>query len=253
LAYDFAIAIAVGRDFAGFRIPNARGAMVMSAEGGYYPGRKRIQAMCKAVGVSIPDHLHFVVGPRLNLREPEAVDLVRAALSVYRPEVLVIDPLVRFHNAEENSATEMSQVFGALRALMEDFGLSVILVHHCGKDANNKARGSSAIMGEYDSAIEILSSKRLTTLKFDMRHVETPGPRSLIFDPDSNWFRLDIRDKIARALLEKGEPLPLKDLATLCKMKGLYSSVENAYRAIRESEKNGAIQKLGSGLYVYRN
>src|ERR1035437_10645531 len=47
LAYNFGIALAAGGTFGGFIIPETKNrVLILSAEGGYYPNKERIQKMC---------------------------------------------------------------------------------------------------------------------------------------------------------------------------------------------------------------
>ena len=74
------------------------------------------------------------------------------------PDVLMLDPLIKFHGVNENSASQMSDVLGKIRTIMAELKLSVIIVHHTGKVASRGGRGSSVIVGDYDSCIEICKS-----------------------------------------------------------------------------------------------
>ena len=76
------------------------------------------------------------------------------------PDVLILDPLIKFHDVDENSASQMSDVLGKIRTMMAELKLSVILVHHTGKVASRGSRGSSVIVGDYDSCIEICKSDK---------------------------------------------------------------------------------------------
>jgi len=102
------------------------------------------------------------------------------------PDVVIIDPFIKFHNKDENSAQEMGFILERLRNLIEDYSISLILVHHQGKEENAGARGSSAIAGEYGSCITTKKLGGDESLKhrveFDLRHALTPDPRNLIFN-----------------------------------------------------------------------
>ena len=65
--------------------------------------------------------------------------------------MVIFDPLLRFHDADENSANGIGQVYAKIRQLIVDLGISVIIVHHTGKVPSRGGRGTSAIIGEYDS------------------------------------------------------------------------------------------------------
>jgi hypothetical protein len=65
--------------------------------------------------------------------------------------LIVFDSLVRFHIADENSASEMRNVMAHLRRLA-DAGATVLVLHHRPKTEGNKYRGSSDILAAVDMA-----------------------------------------------------------------------------------------------------
>jgi phage/plasmid primase-like uncharacterized protein len=87
------------------------------------------------------------------------VDSVRA-LKV-RPEVIVVDTLHRFLLGDENSSQDAKTMLDACAALMQEFGCTVVLVHHTGvsDEAQHRARGSSAWRGALDIEISIVPGK----------------------------------------------------------------------------------------------
>jgi len=79
--------------------------------------------------------------------------------------VIVIDSLIRFHDSDENSSSEMSQVMNAVRTLTKE-GATVVILHHQGK-GESQYRGSSEILAgcdimyslNYDRESKILTLK----------------------------------------------------------------------------------------------
>lgn len=69
----------------------------------------------------------------------------------YRP-LMVFDSLVRFHTADENSATDMAPVMGHLRRLADAGGTVVVLHHRTKAEGGSKYRGSSDILAAVDCA-----------------------------------------------------------------------------------------------------
>ena len=87
------------------------------------------------------------------------VDAVRALSST--PSLIVVDTLHRFLSGDENSAQDAKTMLDACGALMQEFGCSVLLVHHTGvsDEAQHRARGSSAWRGALDIEISIVPGK----------------------------------------------------------------------------------------------
>ena len=185
LTQNLAISIASGQDFAGFKVPEAKKVMYLLAEGGYYPNRDRLKKMAPNIDANlILGHPTY-----LPINRPDYYDCLYELVKEDNPDVLILDPLIRFHDVDENSASQISDIFGRIRTMMDELKISVILVHHTGKVLSRGGRGSSAIIGEYDSCIEIHNRENNSTLlKYDMRHVETPLAKSIKFNADTFWF-----------------------------------------------------------------
>lgn len=100
-------------------------------------------------------------------------------LDAGKPDVVCFDPLIEFHGAEENSASEMSQVMHNLDLLRSELGFSTILDHHTGK-ANgetgrhgpDRLRGSSVLYGKADSVMLVdpdIKRQGMVKLSFTLR------------------------------------------------------------------------------------
>ncbi|MCX6766833.1 MAG: AAA family ATPase [Candidatus Moranbacteria bacterium] len=79
-------------------------------------------------------------------------------------DVIFIDSLVRVNNAEENDASQMSEVFRQIKHFCQN-GITVILTHHERKEgvikisAQNRLRGSSDISAAVDAHLAIKRDK----------------------------------------------------------------------------------------------
>lgn len=76
-----------------------------------------------------------------------------------RPDVLVLDPLVELHTAEENDNTALRQVIAHIRALAQQHHLAVVLVHHTRKGAVagdvDSIRGAGSLIGAARAAFTV--------------------------------------------------------------------------------------------------
>lgn len=77
----------------------------------------------------------------------ETTDDVRKWVTQKR--IVIVDPFTDFFTGDENSARDVKMGLAPLKALRE-MGITVILVHHTGKDDSKTYRGSSAIQGSVD-------------------------------------------------------------------------------------------------------
>jgi hypothetical protein len=80
--------------------------------------------------------------------------------------LLIFDSLIRFHRADENSATEMAEVMQNLRALA-NVGATVFAAHHKPKSEGAHYRGSSDIAGGVDTAFSVSRDRQAGVLKLE--------------------------------------------------------------------------------------
>ena len=111
--------------------------------------------------------------PASNLRiwggwlpdEPPAIGDARLLQIARRWTPLIIfDSLIRFHDGDENSATEMAPVMAELRALAHP-GATVVVLHHRAKNEASRYRGSSDILGGVDLAFAVSRDRDASLLK----------------------------------------------------------------------------------------
>ena len=85
--------------------------------------------------------------PRPELGDPRLLEI-----AANEKPLMVFDSLVRFHTADENSASEMRLVMAELRKLA-DAGATVVALHHRAKShEGSNYRGSSDILAAVDTA-----------------------------------------------------------------------------------------------------
>ncbi|MGC1647903.1 MAG: AAA family ATPase [Candidatus Sulfotelmatobacter sp.] len=78
--------------------------------------------------------------------------------------VLIVDSMIRFHTADENSATQMAPVMADLRQLATA-GATVVVLHHKSKSETSSYRGSSDIVAGADVAFALAKRDELLTLR----------------------------------------------------------------------------------------
>lgn len=86
-----------------------------------------------------------------TLLRTEAADALEATIASFRPAVVILDPLIELHTAEENSNTLMRPVLRELRSIAHRHGVALVLLHHETKAADGtplqRLRGAGAIGG----------------------------------------------------------------------------------------------------------
>jgi hypothetical protein len=79
------------------------------------------------------------------------------------PKAIFVDTLHRFLEGDENSSKDAKTMIDACDKLKYEFGCTVILVHHTGLNADDRARGSSSWKGAMDFEYNIKKSGNVLT------------------------------------------------------------------------------------------
>jgi len=135
LGLDMAVSVASATPCIGrFQVKSPGPALVFLAEDDCSAVRNRIEAICNHRGLDI-DRLELYVITEQTIRLDLAGDQQRleATIKALRPRLLVLDPLVRLHCGDENSAADISLLLGFLRRLQRTYDTAIVLVHHASK------------------------------------------------------------------------------------------------------------------------
>ncbi len=155
---DMLLSIAAGKSWAGSKFkPKPQAVVYVSAEGKGLS--KRLQAWSLHHGHDLHKIPFYAVEHALNLSNPAGIlELVEAieALKI-QPAVIGIDTLSRNSGPlDENSSADMGAFINALdQHLRQRLKCSVLLVHHTGHMAKDRARGSYALMASTDAWFKV--------------------------------------------------------------------------------------------------
>lgn len=186
LGLEIAVAVASGTACLGrFPVDTPGPVVAYLAEDGLPAIRDRIDQLCQHRGLSLPrlDHLHVITAPSLRLDLETDRQALQQTLSVLQPKLLLLDPLVRLHRLDENSAADISGLLGFLRQLNRQHDVAIILVHHMAKrarhDLGQALRGSSDIHAWVDSACYLVRHNDHLRLSVQHRAAAAPEPMRL--------------------------------------------------------------------------
>lgn len=185
LGLDMAVSVASGTKALGHFETKAQGAaLVFLAEDALPQVRSRIEALCRQRHQDIASlQLYVITAPVLRL--DLAVDQERLAQAVdqLRPRLLLLDPLVRLHRLDENSAAEISGLLGYIRDLQRRFGVAIVLVHHASKKQRSQPgqalRGSSDLHAIGDCNAYLARDGDRIVLTLEHRAAKAPPPMVL--------------------------------------------------------------------------
>lgn len=229
-ALDLCVAVASGTPCAGrFAIADKGRVTLLCAEDPHAVVVERLRALARARGLALTDlPLDVIVEPAVRL--PEGLPRLRATLDKTRPRLLLLDPLIRLHRADENSAAEMSVILDGLRGLARASTTAILLVHHTRKAAQGHSpgaalRGSSDLHAFGDSNLYFrkLAHDGTVELRIEHRSTACPDPiqlRLAVDDEPLSSARFVVLNK-DRSL---ADPLVARLLAALAKADSPMSS-----------------------------
>jgi hypothetical protein len=129
--------------------------------------------------------VHIITVDSLRLDRAEHQDRLESTLLVYKPAMLVLDPLIRVHAIDENVAGQVSMLLGYLRSLQRKTGAAIALVHHVRKNASPTGaagyslRGSGDLYAWLDSFLYLRMHQGQRTLSAEHRSAPAFGPVAL--------------------------------------------------------------------------
>lgn len=114
----------------------------------------------------------FFLNRGWKINDPGFDGFLTETIRLYGITVLILDTLLQFHDAEENSNKEMRVVMDLLKS-WRDKGLTIIFSHHTGKtqgiSGNYAARGASVISGSVDFHLQLGSRGNVISLGLPKR------------------------------------------------------------------------------------
>lgn len=200
LGLDMAVSVASATDCLGhFPVEQSGPTLIYMAEDALPSVRERIQAICSSRSIELASlELYAIDTPTLRLDLDEDQKRLIHAIERIKPRLLLLDPLVRMHRADENSAQEMSRLLGFLRDLQRRFELAVVLVHHTSKKSRSQPgqalRGSSDLHAWTDSSAYLMRKADRLLLTVEHRCAGAPEPffLNLVSDPENGATHLEV-------------------------------------------------------------
>ena len=148
LGLDLARRVASGTPWLGQFATNQATVLVVDEES-HLPGLQARARMLEAgdpLGPDLP--LFFAIGHGVRLDANPGAAHLDGLLARHKPGLTILDSLTRVHGADENSAGQMSDVFGNAKALMRRHGTALLFTDHIRKksllnDPEEMLRGST--------------------------------------------------------------------------------------------------------------
>jgi hypothetical protein len=266
LALEIAVSVASGTSCLGrFAVLSPGLVLIYAAEDSATAIRSRIETLARLHQVDF-DRLdvHIITVDALRLDRPEHQDRLESTLLLYKPALLILDPLVRIHAIDENVAGQVSMLLGYIRSLQRKSGAAIALVHHVRKNAspNGSAgyslRGSGDLYAWLDSFLYMRIHQGQRILSAEHRSAPGFGPMALelaqsdlgaslkissITDNLSESLPNDLASRIIDLLASAPEPLTINSIRTRLQVRN-----KRVVEAIRSLIAQGKIKRLARGF-----
>jgi hypothetical protein len=175
-------------------------ALVFLAEDSLPAVRARLDGLCAHRNLDIRGlDLYVITAPSLRLDQRPDQQLLEAMLARLNPRMVLLDPLVRLHRLDENSAADISKLLGFLRDLQRTYDTAIVLVHHASKkhraQPGQALRGSSDLHAFGDSNAYLARQPERLILTCEHRAARAPDPITLelVATPEGHQAHLEVR------------------------------------------------------------
>ena len=203
LTVETAVAVASGEPLFGVYPVNEPGlVLICFMEGQTWLAPDRIRKVARFRGLGANAALPIEVLDRARLRLDDTDDLRRLMGAVQRrqPRLIILDPLVRLHTADENASIGgVSKVLDDLRFLQRTCRVCILVVHHNRKNVRRGERPGIGLRGSTDihawgdcNWYLRENGKTGVTLTVEHRTAVSPDPIRLQLAGDDEHLHFDI-------------------------------------------------------------
>jgi hypothetical protein len=263
-ALEMAVSVASGTPCLGrFKVQDRGKVLIYLAEDSLRAVRERLEALSKRHRLAIGDlDIDVITASRMRLDLGRDQIRLQKTVRALSPRLLVLDPLVRIHGADENSSAEISSLLAYLRALQREFDVSIVVVHHVRKSAapsqsaGQGLRGSGDLHAWSDCASYLRRKGDDVIVTVEHRSARAPSPFAVrLVVGEGGHPHLEIIDLVAagaerqrsveerlREVLEESAPLSRSALREMLSVRN-----ERLGQALEELLKAGTIERTSEG------
>ena len=197
--------------------------------------RRQVQERFRSLGINATSDIIFLSLEGVKIDNEEHLEKLKEIIEKEKPVLVILDSLVRLHGGEENSASEMSVTFSAMKQLISD-DRAILFIHHhrkpqgfAKKSNSQNIRGSSDIIAAVDGHLAVdrkNSDFTITQTKMRLQPEIKPFKAALVpttegiweftyqgVDTDEDDRIQEAYDEVKSALAESTEPLTVDMLA----------------------------------------
>jgi hypothetical protein len=269
LALDMAVSVASASPCLGtFSVHTPGPVLLYAAEESAATLRRRLQTITSLRGLDFGQlDVRVIVTNSLRLDRSDDQVRLEATVILHRPALLILDPLIRIHMADENASGDIAALLGYLRALQRKCGTAICLVHHVRKQVSSSTgagyslRGSSDLYAWLDSFLYLRKHRDQLTLSAEHRSAPPLGPLQLELasDPDAG-VQLKMAPPVDPEAAAAADPLLSRIMLLLtnapepCTVEALRAKLQvrnqRVVEALRQLCSEGRVQRLAHGYAV---
>jgi hypothetical protein len=243
LALDLAVAVAAGTPcLRRFAVRTAGRVLLYPAEDALHIVRRRLEGICAAAGVALPNlDIQVITSPSLRLDLDADRARLEETVATLKPRLLILDPFVRLHRIDENVSGEVAPLLAFLRELQRRHAVAVAVVHHARKGAGairagQALRGSSEFHAWGDSNLYLRrdGNERIALTVEHRAAAAIPGitleliqrddavalqPVQVDLQPKPSVEQASVEQRITEVLADGSQPLPFAELRASCRVR----------------------------------
>lgn len=269
LALDLALSIASGTPALDhYSVLSPGPVLLFAAEDPPHMIRCRLEGLAQLRNVKLHRvPLHLILTDRLRLDTPTDQTRLAQTLARYRPKLLLLDPFIRVHQADENSALEVSRLLAYLRQLQRRLQLAIVVVHHARKaQAGNHQfglglRGSGDFHAWGDDLLYLRQRRGALEMLIEHRAASAPQPVQLTLQKDEatpphlavvstapkGSSVADLKARIMERLSQDSDPRTQEELRVELRVR-----MQRLVMALRELVQERRVQRTMTGWILIR-
>jgi RecA-family ATPase len=116
--------------------------------------------------------LYPFVQKHFNLSDPASVARMSRNITAIKPQMIIVDALIRVHKANENSASEMAVVFDEIKKMVTKHNVAFVIAHHEHKPKEGDDSQMDRLRGTSDMSAfpDVVLSMRIKDNFLQMDH-----------------------------------------------------------------------------------
>ena len=196
LALSMAVHVAAGKDFFGCRVH--QGAVFILAGEGSRGLRRRLAGLLKHYEIEAEGLPLFVSKTAMAASDILSVTDVITSISELvnasgqSPALVVIDTVSRnFGDGDENNTQDMAKFVSTCDWIRNEFGCTILLIHHVGHQDKARARGNTTLRGALDAEFRVMRDEAGTieVINTKAKDFEPPQSRRYVLKGvDLDWL-----------------------------------------------------------------